>query len=328
MTAVLDLVVLTGFLGSGKTTLLRAYLASPGGAGTAVIVNEAGEVGLDGAILSEGARGLPIAMLANGCVCCAVGGELVATIEDLLASLAQAPARIVMETSGLSRPGAILRSLQLRPSVPLRVRVVSTFDALRHVELAGFAEAAAQWAAAQALVLTRQDLCDAAGLAEARQMARSINPLAVLVDEPDRATAFAEALMTDRPVPRLEETTAEHPRITAFLARQSGAMAWDPLAGFLDALAFRLGERLLRVKGLVRLEGDAHPTLVQAVGTLFSPPRPFGGTVETAGLTIITRDTGRGELAALAEGLALEITAPSPFAPRGLGRRALRGDFA
>ena len=68
-----DFVVLTGFLGSGKTTLLRDFLAGPESADTAVIVNEAGEIGLDGVILNEGGGDTPIAMLSNGCICCCTG---------------------------------------------------------------------------------------------------------------------------------------------------------------------------------------------------------------------------------------------------------------
>ena len=79
-----DFVVLTGFLGSGKTTLLRDFLAGPHAADTAVIVNEAGEIGLDGVILREGGGDTPIAMLANGCICCQAGSDLAFTIDRLL----------------------------------------------------------------------------------------------------------------------------------------------------------------------------------------------------------------------------------------------------
>ena len=79
-----DFVVLTGFLGSGKTTLLRDFLAGPEAADTAVIVNEAGEIGLDGVILREEGADTPIAMLSNGCICCQAGSDLAYTIDRLL----------------------------------------------------------------------------------------------------------------------------------------------------------------------------------------------------------------------------------------------------
>jgi G3E family GTPase len=316
--APLDLCVLTGFLGSGKTTLLRAFLEQPAGFGTAVIVNEAGEVGLDGALLAEGGTRPPITMLSNGCVCCVAGGDLVSTIEDLLATLTAPPARIVLETSGLSKPGAILRGLQLRPTLPLRVRVVGTFDCVRHDAVAGFEEAAAQWAASQALVLTRRDLVGPERVAAAARLAQAINPLAAVIDAPDRASGLARALAAPVTGFAAPEDTPSHPRITAFFARQTGAVTWPDLAECLDRLAFQLGERLLRIKGLVRLGEAAQPTLIQAVGTLFSPPRPFAGPETARGLTIITRDTRAAELADLT-GALFTVTAPAPF---GGGRRA------
>ncbi len=321
--APLDLCVLTGFLGSGKTTLLKAFLDSPAGFGTAVIVNEAGEVGLDGALLAEGRERTPVTMLSNGCVCCVAGGDLTLTIEELLASLAAPPARIVLETSGLSKPGAVLRGLQLIPSVPLRVRVVATFDCVRHDAVAAFEEAAAQWAAAQALVLTRQDLVSPARVAEAAGMARAINPLAAVIDEADRATGFARATAAGAVEMALPDDGPAHPRITAFFAAQTGAVAWRDLAGRLDLLGFQLGARLLRIKGLVRLGEDAQPTLIQAVGTLFSPPVPFAGVLTRLGLTIITRDTSAAELAELV-GPLFAISAPSPFGGRRRMAAALR----
>ena len=79
----LDFFVLTGFLGSGKTTLLRDFLLSPEAADTAVIVNEVGEIGLDGVVLREGGD-VPMATLSNGCVCCQIGSDLAFTIDRLI----------------------------------------------------------------------------------------------------------------------------------------------------------------------------------------------------------------------------------------------------
>src|SRR6516162_10918376 len=79
-----DFFVLTGFLGSGKTTLLRDFLRLPEAADTAVIVNEVGEIGLDGIVLRESGDGVPMAMLSNGCVCCQVGSDLAFTIDRLI----------------------------------------------------------------------------------------------------------------------------------------------------------------------------------------------------------------------------------------------------
>lgn len=309
----LDLVVLTGFLGSGKTTLLRDWLALPEAAGTAVIVNEAGEIGLDGAILTEGAGGLQMAMLANGCVCCAMGSELSSTIENLLASTPAPPARIVLETSGLSKPGPILRSLQSLAGLPLRIAVVATFDCLRGAEVAGFEEAAAQWAGAQALVLTRRDL---ASPAAAAGVAAGINPLAEIIDGDERAAVLRAVFGVRRGPPPVvvEPPTQAHPRLVTWLARPAAPLDWDAFAAWLDNLAGLLGERLLRVKGLVEIQGAARPMLVQAVGTVFSAPRPFPPQEGGCFLVIIARDAALAELAGLEPALPIAISAPSPFA--------------
>lgn len=304
-----DFVVLTGFLGSGKTTLLRDFLARPDTADTAVIVNEAGEIGLDGAILRE-TGGTPIAMLANGCICCQAGNDLSHTIEVML-SVERPDAtgplrRIVLETSGLSKPGPVLRQLAGLGRHRLRVSVVATFDATRGTAAAAFEEAAAQWAAAHRIVLTKADAVPEAAVAQAPADVAALNPLAEVVATADREMAVAAAfapLSAAAPLPDLSRLVASpaHPRIAVSLARPVGVPAYDDLAAWLDNLAGALGERLLRVKGLVRVAESPRPILVQSVGTAFAPPRPFGDP-DAAGpafLVVIARDLGAGELAAV-----------------------------
>lgn len=322
----LDLVVLTGFLGSGKTTLLRDWLRLPEAADTGVIVNEAGEIGLDGAILAEGQDGLQMAMLANGCVCCAMGSDLGATVEALLASAPSPLARIVLETSGLSRPGPILRSLQSLAALRLRISVVATYDCGRGMAVAAFEEAAAQWAGAQTLILTRRDLVTPDEVALAAVTAGSINPVARLIDEPDRNASLRAAftVFPSGPITMPEPAIPAHPRITTFLLRPEAPLHWDDLAAWLDALAGQLGERLLRVKGVVAIAGVPHPLLIQAVGTVFSAPRPFPPLDGPSFLVVIVRDTTRQELETLAPHLPLTISAPSPFVRAQPGQRQSR----
>lgn len=310
-----DFVVLTGFLGSGKTTLLRDFLGRPEGADTAVIVNEVGEIGLDGAILRDGSAGTPIAMLSNGCICCQAGSDLAHTIDALLAvgrPGAQGPLRrIILETSGLSKPGPVLRQLASLAEHRLRVSVVATFDATSGLRPAAFEEAAAQWAAAHRIVVTKADILadDAvpeAALARARSEAQALNPLAeiVAIASRDKAVAAAFAPLARAgaaPIlPRLV-SAAPHPRIAVRLAQPAGVLDYDALAAWLDNLAGALGDQLLRLKGLVRVAESPRPILVQSVGTLFSPPRPFG-TPESdmpLFLVVIARDLEDGALDAV-----------------------------
>jgi len=305
-----DFVVLTGFLGSGKTTLLRDFLSGPGAADTAVIVNEAGEIGLDGVILREEGDDTPIAMLSNGCICCQAGSDLAYTIDRLLATErpgATGPLRrIVLETSGLSKPGPVLRQLAGLAAHRLRVSVLATFDATRGTETAAFEEAAAQWTAAHRIVVTKADAVSSEALARAREESAALNPLAEIVAVADRDRAVTAAfapLAAAAPMPAPPTVAAPtHARIAVRLARPTGVLDYDDLASWLDNLAGALGERLLRLKGLVRVRGSERPVLVQSVGTAFSAPRPFGepGTTPPLFLVIIARDLQAAELEAVA----------------------------
>jgi G3E family GTPase len=321
LTAPLDFVVLTGFLGSGKTTLLRDFLATPEAAETAVIVNEVGEIGLDGAILAEGIGGLRMAMLSNGCVCCMLGSDLATTVGELVESHRTPLRRIVLETSGLSKPGPILRGLA---SLPLRVSVVATFDCLLGLEVAGFEEAAAQWVGAQALVLTKRDLATPAQAEVARAMANCLNPIADIIDVDDRHACIRAAFVPRPPAPIVLPSVAgpPHPRVAVLLVRWTAKPAWDDVAAWLDNLAGLLGERLLRVKGVVDVAEFAQPLLVQSVGTMFSTPRRFAGPLGARFLVVIARDASADELAQVTPALPVTISrlgTPGPFARRAKG---------
>ena len=302
-----ELIILCGFLGSGKTTLLIDFLRNNVAGDTGVIVNEAGEVDVDGAILHDADSAVPMTLLGNGCVCCSLRSSLVHTIEVLLD--APRPAgkspltRIVLETSGLSRPGPIIGSLA-DPQLArrqLRVSVLSTFDSeaggLRPTQ---FDEAAAQLAAAQRIVLTKTDKVDARAVAHCRDTAIVVNPLAEVVADSDREQAVRQAFAPMRSLdlgegalrallsPRLR---LAHPRIHVMAGQLRGGADWDDLAVWLDDLAGYCGDRLLRLKAIVDVPSFATPVLVQSVGTTFSAPQPLrerrpGG----GGIVVITRD--------------------------------------
>jgi G3E family GTPase len=326
-----DFVVLTGFLGSGKTTLLRDFLAGLDAADTAVIVNEAGEIGLDGVILREEGADTPIAMLSNGCICCQAGSDLAYTIDRLLSVErpgASGPLRrIILETSGLSKPGPVLRQLAGLASHRMRVSVVATFDVTRSAETATFEEAAAQWAAAHRIVVTKVDAVPAETLVRAREEVASINPLSEIVATADRSRAVAAAFaplssIAPMPVPPPVAVQSIYPRIAVRLARPTAVLAYDDVAAWLDNLGGALGERLLRLKGLVRVAESERPVLVQSVGTAFAAPRPFGEPQATLPLflVIIARDLQPGELEAVTPaGLFAFSSWTEPAAPPAAG---------
>ena len=111
----LPITVITGFLGSGKTTLISHLMQNAGGRRLAVVVNEFGDVGVDGEILKS--CSIPdcpeenIVELANGCICCTVADDFIPTIEALMA-LNPRPDHILVETSGLALPKPLLKAFE------------------------------------------------------------------------------------------------------------------------------------------------------------------------------------------------------------------------
>ncbi len=125
MTEKIPATVITGFLGAGKTTLIRHLLQNAGGRRIALIVNEFGDVGIDGEILkacgSDACTEDDIIELSNGCICCTVADEFIPTIEKLLNS-PRRPDHIVIETSGLALPQPLVRAFNW-PEIKSRVTV-------------------------------------------------------------------------------------------------------------------------------------------------------------------------------------------------------------
>ncbi|MEM6388953.1 MAG: cobalamin biosynthesis protein CobW, partial [Pseudomonadota bacterium] len=121
----LPVTIVTGFLGSGKSTLIRHLMQNPGGKRLAVVVNEFGDVGVDGEILKGCA--IPecpaenIMELANGCICCTVADDFIPTIEALMA-LEPRPEHILIETSGLALPKPLLKAFDW-PAIRSKITV-------------------------------------------------------------------------------------------------------------------------------------------------------------------------------------------------------------
>jgi len=178
----LPVTVLTGFLGAGKTTLLNRLLTASHGRRFAVIVNEFGEAGIDGALIASGSEDL--IEMSNGCVCCTVRGDLLRTLHGLLPKLGDFDG-LLIETTGLADPGPVAQTFliddSLRDHVALDA-VVTVFDALHGLEqLASRAEVAEQIAFADRIVVTKADLVTGAGLRAVMARLRQANPHAEII---------------------------------------------------------------------------------------------------------------------------------------------------
>ena len=188
----LPLSVLTGFLGAGKTSLLNRLLQDPALADTVVLINEFGEIGLDHLLIEK--VDTDFILLASGCLCCTIRGDLVATLEDLLKRRdnGRMPpfARIIVETTGLADPAPILQTLMYHPYLMLRYRldsVITVVDAINGLDtLQVHDEALRQAAVADRLVLAKSDMAvtpaQQAGLVELRAALRTLNPAAHILD--------------------------------------------------------------------------------------------------------------------------------------------------
>jgi G3E family GTPase len=187
---IFPLSILTGFLGAGKTTLLNKLLRAPELADCLVLINEFGEVGLDH-LFVEKVDG-NVVVMASGCLCCTIRGDLAATLEDLLRRRDNnriAPFnRVIIETTGLADPAPILHTIMYHPYFMLRFRldgVITLVDAVNgDAELDRHPEAAKQAAVADRLVIAKSDLLtgDDAKLAALRARLKALNPTAIQLD--------------------------------------------------------------------------------------------------------------------------------------------------
>jgi cobalamin biosynthesis protein CobW len=294
--------IVTGFLGSGKTTLIRHVLANANGRRLAVIVNEFGDVGIDGEILKGcGDAACPeenIVELANGCLCCTVADEFVPALDQILAR-EPAVEHIVIETSGLALPKPLVQAFHW-PAIKARVTVDGVVAVVDGAALADgqvatdLAALSAQRAADSALdhddpieevfedqiacadlvVLNKRDLLDAPGLDKAKSaiegaLPRAVRIVSVAEGKVDPAALLGLGVGTEddienRKTHHDDELDHDHDDFDSFVV---------PLAEIADpaAMAKRIADvaeahNVLRMKGFLPVTGKQLRLLVQAVG--------------------------------------------------------------
>ncbi len=259
--------ILTGFLGAGKTTLLNHLLSQSQGERIAVIVNEYGDVGIDGKLIVETRD--DVIELNNGCLCCTVRNDLIAAIGDLLRS-GRAIDRIIIETSGLADPAPVIQSFILDGLLADRIAldaIVTVVDARHVARQLSQDEAAEQIAFADVLLLNKVDLEPESALARTEQDLRRLNPLARIIRT--RSCAVARDAVLDVGAfdlktilaiapDLLEDHEHEHDRsIGCVSIRTPGAVDSAALDAWLARLVQAVGADLLRMKGVVALRGEA-----------------------------------------------------------------------
>jgi G3E family GTPase len=246
--------ILTGFLGSGKTTLLRHVLDHGlKGKPVAVIMNEIGEVGIDGKVVTGLSNVEKMVELSSGCICC--------TIEDYRFDLAiqeivdtVKPHVIVIESTGLADPEPLAYRVK---TAGLGLDAVITVVDAAHVErqLDEAAVAAAQIAAADFLVVNKLDLVDARTLGRVERRLARMNARAerfrTVRGAIDSELLFATGVATYRERARQASDHLHGDGIGSFLYRTPHPLDQERFARVLD----RLPRSVLRAKGIVRFAG-------------------------------------------------------------------------
>jgi len=275
--------LLTGFLGSGKTTLLRRLLADPALKDTAVIINELGEVGIDHLLVER--LDDQMVLLSSGCVCCTVRGELATTMRDLHSrrerGLVPPFRRLVIESTGLADPFPVLSTLKADPVLRHHFRaagVVTTVDAVNGFgQLDRYIESVRQVAVADAIVLTKSDIAEEAVTARLAARLDAINPSAPRLSAAD-APLDADALLQAggsgwfKAIAEPSMAMAAHAGVRAFSIIVDAPLDWTAFGVWLTMLLNRHGARILRVKGILALEGEELPVAVHGVQHLVHAP--------------------------------------------------------
>ena len=279
--------IVTGFLGSGKTTLLASLLRRANRERIAIIINEFGEVSLDEAFID--AAGGKIVTLAGGCLCCAMGGDIVATLVGLYeARSAQNFDRVVVETSGLADPGPIAINLLDAPELTTLFRldgIVCMVDAVQGLrELERQRVSARQIAIADRLVLTKTDIASSHAVARLRERLAAINPSAPLVVANHGAADIGWLL--DPVLSHIRwggSGSGGHDRhdhdlhgIRSFCLWLKQPLHLGEVRRAIRALMLEHGEKTLRIKGLLNVPGERNPTAIQGIAGFLHPPELLG----------------------------------------------------
>ena len=313
--------LLVGFLGSGKTTLANRILTEHHDQRIAVIVNEFGDVGIDGRLI-VGVEDNVIE-LSNGCLCCTVQGDLADTLRQLLERRrqtvdAQPFERIVIEASGLASPGPVLQGMLVDPSLNAHVRVdgVITMAHAKHIvqQLADHPEASEQVAYADHIILNHCDQCEGDVLATAEAALHACNPHADL-----ERTTRAEVDV----VRVLNQQTWDSARVKAALAhglvcgdhdqdhahehlhtqgvgtlalRAEAPVDLQRLTRWLLRLSTRTSHELMRLKGILNCQSHDQAVVIQGVYQWLEVRQESGEPPAISVLVLIGRHLDEAEL--------------------------------
>jgi G3E family GTPase len=303
--------VITGYLGSGKTTLLNHILNGQRGRKVAVIVNEFGEVSIDGQLIVRD-DDEQLIEFNNGCLCCTVRGDLIETINKLRERAGELDA-ILIETTGLADPAPVASTFFVSEEIRAGTRLdsfVTVVDAINlEKNLAQSVEAQEQVAFADIVLINKIDLATDESVARVERKVRSLNPLArihrseqgvvdlsLILD----SNAFQlEAKLQVDPL-FLDEHEHEHdPAISSFVLRESRPIDMNRFMSWMTPLLQDQGDRILRTKGVFNAHSFNERVVFQSVRMLTTMSRFNAwedGTPRRSEYVVIGRNLDRDAL--------------------------------
>ena len=306
MTDRVALLLLVGAPGSGKTSLLARWLADAELADSALVVNELGDVAVDHHLVR--ATSAPVRALAGGCACCTARERFVHLLESLAVARLQRKvprfSRLIVEAAGLADPASIRAMLEQDPMLRGYYRlegvvaIVDAAEGLRSIE--SYPECLAQVLHADAIVLTKTDIAEENEVDRLQERLSELNPHAHVIRSVDgnaqpQMVLAAMHSASGVPAPGGEPIESGNP-VQVLTLRPPTSLEADTLRTRVEAFLDKHGASVIRMKGLVAVDGRPGPAVVQAAAGQGYPVRLLPRWPEGAASALIVVSRGLTEV--------------------------------
>ncbi len=281
--------VVTGFLGSGKTTLINRILNEQHGKKLAVIVNEFGEISIDGQLVVHDDQA-ELVEFNNGCLCCTVRGDLIETLGRLQERAGKLDG-ILIETTGLADPAPVASTFFVADDVKAGIRLdafVTVVDAVNlEANLAQSNEAVEQVAFSDVILINKIDLVSAEQVRSIEARIRKLNPLATIHHTANAEIDIAKVIDVGAfdLVQKLEvdpEFLGDHEHehdaaVGSFVLEEARPIDINRFVLWMNDVAQTRGDDLYRTKGIFNAQGFRERLVFQSVRmlTTMRPDRPW-----------------------------------------------------